>query len=673
VFTALAGTLGEDHWAWHRPSFGVSGRRYRPHFVLTGPGYGILVLRVEPWRAQDIVQGTQNWILLRVGKGQVARREHPQRRVQETAFALGRRLEAVSGRGGAGQSPPPPVGSGVVLPLVRRRDLAPLRARGVPFRDDRILTADDLEEAPPSLAGALNRLREAPFPRAPDAALREQVRAVVEPQLHFLDLREPPPETGAEPRTVSMPSSPHTAPTPSTAPPVPIRSSAPSAATLPGFWLDRKQERMARQLASPRALVYGPAGSGKTVFLMARAEYWLDSRPESRVLFTCYNASLASHLRRTFAARRTPSDEERLTVRHYHDLCGFVLGMTDIHDRSPEFYAALEPKVLQALSQREDVPAYDLILVDEGQDFTRRMLEVLVRLSSAGGEITVVCDPAQDIYGRWAPENLSPFRQHDVEQLLDCYRNTAPIFALALGLLTPEVRAAMGLSRLEMTRPEDLGRVGPVPELVAVAGLDELAALICGLVRSFHEEHRALSEMAVLYSDRGAIPGFGPRLRRSRWLAAKDPRFDVEDEEPEPPDGDIVRGTLHPQSDRDDSPPSGRPHFAEALEIELRSREVPVEWVVRNFAAKAAYDISKERLTLSTVHSVKGMDFHTVVLLGAESLRSEPSSTAGRARSLLFTGVTRARERLLIPYFEDGGWVPELRERLKDIETSGAR
>jgi len=478
-------------------------------------------------------------------------------------------------------------------------------------------------------------------------------------RIHFWDLREE-----------FLPEPPRVKPRDSESVAGVLRSAPGSEAERPvsGFWLDRKQERMARELASPRTVVFGPAGSGKTVFLVARAEYWLDRKPDARVLFTCYNASLASYLRRIFTARGFAPDDERLTVRHYHDLCGRFLGLRDIHEQSPDFYAALEPRLLRDLALADHFSTYDCVLVDEGQDFTRRMIEVLVRWNAPGGEMTLVCDPAQDVYGRWHKDNVGPLRDPAIEHLVDCYRNTAPIFALAMEVLTPETRRAWGLSRLEMTRPEDLGREGPPPFLQELPGLDALADLVVGLAEEFRERHQPLSDLAVLYSDRNAVPQFVARLSASTWQAAADSRFlDASEDEDGPRERDVVSGTLHPTSDRDDVPPSERPHFAEALEREIRHRGIAVEWLSRDFATKSSYDAVQPRLTLSTIHSAKGMDFHTVILLGAESLPTRAGRSREKAEALLFTGITRARERLILPFFEDTGWVPELRQRLGDL------
>ena len=654
VFAHLKRTLTPDgaHWAWYEPLVAGRQSRRRPDFVILGPEYGVVVLEVKDWSAASVLRGDAADVWLRAGEGE-RRETHPEKQAREASFvvrdALARVPQLQHASGEFAGRLVFPVNYGVALPHVSRRELERLVARGVPFHPDKCLTREDLErqdeEGTRRLKAGLKRLCDICFSFALDDALRNRVRAAIEPQTHFFDLREEEPAAAAGATQVTR---------------VPLPEFA-------GFFLDAKQERIARQLASPRTLVYGPAGSGKTIFLVARAHYWLDQKPDARVLFTCYNASLASHLRSVFAVKGIVPDGERLTVRHYHDLCGAILGMEDIHERRPEFYTALEPKVLQEMARRDDIPVFDCILVDEGQDFTRRMMEVLVRLSAEGGEITVVCDPAQDIYGRWSVDNLAPLRAHETEHLVDCYRNTAPIFALALAVLSGETREAMGLERLGLTRPEDMRRFGPLPELVPLEGRDDLVALIHGVVREFDGSGRSLGDLAILYPDRHAIPNFAGRLAHSRWASAADPRFlQAPEEEPGDP-ADAGFGTLMPDTERDQGAEPEPAHFADALERELRGRGIPVEWVTRDFASKAAYDISRARLTLSTVHSAKGMDFHTVILLGAESLGVRQGRDRDRAAALLFTGATRARERLVIPYFTDRGWVSELRERLREI------
>lgn len=647
---------------WYRPVIrSSSGAVIEPDFLVVG-SFGIAVLSV--WAVtDDIVGGGAKQLRTADKTGRETRRPHPLHKARQDAEALSDLLLAH----GRGLDRLPVVGVGV-FPEFRRDALKKL---GVAADPAATLSADWLL-ADQSAEAWLEKLAAFFEDRAVvslDESMLHELRSLVQPQIHFFDHRE----LERKPSTLDevVLAETHALRAEADArrseivdvPPSGLEQNAPPSGTeesalssvravdpvdLPlGFFLDRKQERMARTLASPRTLIYGPAGSGKTVFLVSRARYWRDLKPDAKILFTCYNSSLASHLRNEFELRGMTPDEDALSVIHYHDLCRRTLGMgADFHEKPADFYAVLEPKVLQAMAQDEDLPTYDLVLVDEGQDFTRRMIEVLVRFLKPGGELTMVCDPAQDLYERWQENNLDPLGDHAIERLVDCYRNTAPIYALALAVLSAETRKIMGLDRLEMTRPEDLGRDGPPPRLENVKDLNALLDVIESEAKHLRSLGKDLSDMAVLYPHRAAIPNLN------------------EDGEPE----DLLRGNLPEESygvnmgtlDSDDDgvvTAKAKPHFAEVLENELRDRGIPCDWVARDFATKSAYDISKPRLTLSTIHSAKGMDYHTVILLGVEALKKPDPHFDPGASSLLFTAVTRARERLVMPYFEENGWV----------------
>jgi superfamily I DNA and RNA helicase len=75
--------------------------------------------------------------------------------------------------------------------------------------------------------------------------------------------------------------------------------------------LDLRQERNARALGDGHRIVYGVAGSGKTVLLIARAKL-LAEDSQKRVLILCYNRLLAQHLAVALAGHR------RLAVTTFH-------------------------------------------------------------------------------------------------------------------------------------------------------------------------------------------------------------------------------------------------------------------------------------------------------------------------------------------------------------------
>ena len=462
----------DDHWVWWRPEVRLARTVHRPAFLALGPRFGLVVLELCDWLPGTVARMGARSSRVKNAAGDPETLPTPSRVAAEHAAALTDLLRRTPGlahtEGLLSGNLVVPVNWGVAYPNLPSKELRALERAGGALRAEASISRDDLalagEPATKRLLLLLGRMYTERFPFRLDDDLQERIRVAIEPQLHFFDFREPGWEDYAE--TAAEKHEPEEA---ATADPEwdededfdvvyveeeddddaevhleePVEHHPeltlvefpappkPEAPDLPGFTLDGKQERMARELASPRTLVYGPAGSGKTVFLISRARYWVRHKPDSRVLFTCYNASLASYLRKAFTLRGLPPDGKRLTVHHYHELLSRLLNLGDIHDRGEAFYASLEPRILQEMARREDLPSYDLILVDEGQDFDRRMLEVLVRLLTDGGEITVVCDPAQDIYRRWSDDNLAPLRGVSVEHLVDVYRNTAPIFALA--------------------------------------------------------------------------------------------------------------------------------------------------------------------------------------------------------------------------------------------------
>ncbi|GAB6044221.1 3'-5' exonuclease [Endothiovibrio diazotrophicus] len=62
---------------------------------------------------------------------------------------------------------------------------------------------------------------------------------------------------------------------------------------------------------------------------------------------------------------------------------------------------------------------------------------------------------------------------------------------------------------------------------------------------------------------------------------------------------------------------------------------------------KAAYDPAADRVTVLTVHSSKGLEFPRVILLGVGQMEAREERREQDAR-LLYVGMTRARERLLV-------------------------
>ncbi len=76
----------------------------------------------------------------------------------------------------------------------------------------------------------------------------------------------------------------------------------------------------------------------------------------------------------------------------------------------------------------------------------------------------------------------------------------------------------------------------------------------------------------------------------------------------------------------------------------LESRGILAEWMSEDFRSKKSYDITTDKVCVSTVHSVKGLDFDTVFVVGLESLLENRWSDDVK-KNLVYIALTRARRR----------------------------
>lgn len=139
-----------------------------------------------------------------------------------------------------------------------------------------------------------------------------------------------------------------------------------------------------------RLRVIGTAGSGKTQLAIRVLED--AARTGRRALYLCYNRPLADHL----GAIAPPGS----TVLTYHQLCESVAGRSgdSIDFRAPDVFARLEGALLTY--QGSQVEQYDVVIVDEGQDFRQEWILPIERLLRPEGRFWWLEDPMQNLYAR---------------------------------------------------------------------------------------------------------------------------------------------------------------------------------------------------------------------------------------------------------------------------------
>jgi len=173
-----------------------------------------------------------------------------------------------------------------------------------------------------------------------------------------------------------------------------------------------QKEKAGNIQGSPRAALVGCAGSGKTVILsdMANAA----AAQGQRVLFTCYNEALALDLALRLMTKG-------VKVCHFHALCreladtaGIVVPSNPPESATQEektaFYWEQLPRLLGDVMSRLN-EQFDVIVVDEAQDFAPLAIEILQSALAPGGKIWIALDKSQAIYSDTfvIPENFAQY------------------------------------------------------------------------------------------------------------------------------------------------------------------------------------------------------------------------------------------------------------------------
>ena len=147
---------------------------------------------------------------------------------------------------------------------------------------------------------------------------------------------------------------------------------------------------------NPRTMVSGVAGAGKTLIAMeqARRAYW----EGKSVLYLCFNHNIAQYVQYQFE-----KDNVFIEAITLHAFMMRVCNVEWSPDLSQDFYSSDLPT---AFVNADNVPEYDLVIIDEGQDLlTDTYLECVDRIVRDGlgdGNWAIYYDPNQNIFNSYA-------------------------------------------------------------------------------------------------------------------------------------------------------------------------------------------------------------------------------------------------------------------------------
>ncbi len=565
--------LPDDVIVYYEP---VVGQRY-PDFVVLLPDTGLLIIEVKGWYPVHILSATLHDVSIDA-RGIKETHRHPVRQAREYQFAL--MDTARAHRQTAALLHPSgnhegrfifPFGH---LAVLNNCDRSKLDERGLSevFGGPRIVAKDELAALELLDAAELSkRLREAFDPVWPISRLSDEqisiLRAILHPEV--VVSRPDRQESGAEP-----------------------------ALNV----LDLRQERNARSIGEGHRIIYGVAGSGKTVILIARAKV-VAANPGIRCLILCYNRALAEYFQSVFA------DVENVDCMNFHAFGGTL----KVHFNQNEEEEEYGLRLLNALSNLE--ARYDAVFIDEAQDFARSWFHCAKEAlkDPDNGDLLIVGDGTQMLYKRrrftWKDAGINaPGRVINRRFDLDTnYRNTTQILQLASAFANASEGGGPEES-LQSLIPDASAakRKGPTPTIHFADSPDAEIYLIAEKIRGLIQLGLKPREIVVLY-----------RANAKNWINS------------------LAR------------------HLAE---------QMPISWPQGKNQAYA----HPSGVRFSTMHSAKGLQWAAVIIVRADMMpfrvedSEDPEAYLSLEKGLMYVAMTRAETHLMFTASRRSGFATQI-------------
>jgi hypothetical protein len=553
-----------------------------PDFVVVLPTLGVLLIEVKGWYLPDIIAGDTHAVRVRDGDREVEH-VHPLRQVADYKYRLmkvcanDRKAFALVNPDGryAGKFQFP-FASFAVLSNITRENLnkMPAHSRAV-FPPATVATRDQLIAWEMLDLVALIAVFKGYFDTFIAPMTQNQiniVKAILHPEILLgLDLSQP-----EEPQVKV---------------------------------LDLKQEGLARDVGDGHRLIFGVAGSGKTVLLTARAKLIARFDPGAKILVLCYNVALAALLTEAL------KDFRAVTVMTFHRWAGRN-GLKWDGEEDAQLGEAL---LTRLKAGAPDSGRYDTILIDEAQDFDPTWYPcVLAAMKDPlGGDLLIVGDGSQGLYNRqkvsWKQLGIQAAGR--TQYLHKNYRNTRPIIALATRFAN------------KSTETNEDGLVAPSvdpDQCVRLAGSE--AVLLTKQTRQ-DEVDRVVRVVGDLLD--------------GNWFG--DPISPLKPSEI----GIIYRcahGLIHGLRDR----------------LETLRQGCPVVWLTEE-GKRAKGRIGEPGVKILTMHSSKGLQFKAVLVLFAGDCPADfPGTTEDEERRLFYVALTRAEDYLAISCSRNSPFIAEI-------------
>ncbi len=575
--------LPDDYWVYYEPNI----NNKLPDFIVIAPDLGVIILEVKSWRIKDIRAADSNNITL-IFKDREKSHKHPLRQALEYQWRLSDLCEnnphatvLLHQEGKYKDKFIFPFCHYVVLSNITRNNIESIeevdyyeifRPENTIFRDQMLKMKD---ASPDKIRSILENLSY-PF-RLSKPLSDEQVkilRSIIHPQIVIED---PAPQS--------------------------LTSPYPSLQIL-----DHRQENNASRIGDGHRIIYGVAGSGKTVLLIARCKILYDRDPEARILLLCYNVSLGAFLKESL--KKYP----KIDVMHFDGWAkhnSISRKSKDPNTGNVEDDESLGKRLLENLHNRQgDYRQYDAILIDEAQDFPSVWFSCILEAlkDPENGDLLIVCDGNQGIRPigsvSWKSIGIKA-KGRTIHQAYDLdrnYRNTAGILKLASHFASPDKKNNEDTICVVPVDPSHAMRKGARPMLFKCKSHTDECRKIIDIVKRLLDGKVTLNDKPVIVTPQEI--------------------------------GILYHGILKQEKNL----------FNEFV-AEL-SKTCPVTWL--NQFTHSRTKIFEQSLKIQTVHSSKGLQYRVVLLMWADMFAPHTPNDHDIEQRLLYVALTRASDILFV-------------------------
>jgi hypothetical protein len=591
--------LPDDYLIYYEPN--IDNRH--PDFIVIAPDLGVIVVEVKGWHLDDIVKGNHSEITVNTDNSE--RQEiHPLEQARNYMWRLAGACEKSPNRSLLLHQEGPkknkfffPFCHFVVLSNITRDNILRRKEQDVSeiFKMDNTLFRDELvalENASPEvIRNTLMRFFDPYWEITPFTPEQVDVlRSIIHPEI-----------------ILSY---------------IPSRSLTEKDAEhcFDLVVLDRKQENNARKIGEGHRIVYGVAGSGKTVLLIARSKWLHDRDPHAKILLLCYNVVLSVYLKHVL------KEYPRIDVFHFDGWAkhnGVTRRVKDASTRSLEDDGNMGNRLLEHLRQRiGDFRNYDAILVDEAQDFSPVWFSCILEALAdpLDGDLLIVCDGNQGIRlidsVSWKSLGIKAVGRtiHQAFDLDRNYRNTREILRLAAHFTAKNVKNNEDSISIIPVDPSQAIRRGPKPVLYNCKDRTEECRKITDIIKRFLDGKITYKNnpVTILPHEIGILYIRKPYKDNEMFKSfLKD------------------LGTL-----------------------------APVTWLNEDFYSRMK--VFEQSIKVQTVASSKGLQYRVVFVMWADLFEPYTRADLDLQQRFLYVALTRASDVLIVTYSKENEFIERM-------------